>query len=388
MRLKDFDTKDTNNILSTNERYKVSVTGEIYDIPLKKQLEISGVVESEVYYTILADDGKNYLLKHSVIMALAFKRPYFKPSKWPFLDVMYIDGDKTNIHPGNLVWKFPENGIEDDGLEGFRHIPGYSRYLINKIGMVYNRAEKKIMHISMREGIENAYPSVHIKPDRFGKVVTARLHRVLALAFIPYTANVDKLDVNHLDGNKKNYSLDNLEWSTRGKNCTHAYEAGLREDNIPIQIKNVYTGEVFEFYSDNDCNQYFGLKLGASRYRSKSRGQKIFDYGVLIREKGCDIDWLDITTGITERTYKDTRQIPVEITDEKTGISKVYNTIDEASENIGIPPSSIRYFLKKNPPGKPVYGYILKYADLEALNKSFFDEIRKKKTPLIAGNSR
>ena len=45
------------------------------------------------------------------------------------------------------------------------------------------------------------------------------------------------------------------------------------------------------------------------------------------------------------------------------------------------------YILKRNTK-EAVYGYFLNYANLEILNKSFFDEIRSKKAPLIAGNPR
>ena len=59
------------------------------------------------------------------------------------------------------------------------------------------------------------------------------LHRLIAEAFIPNPDNLPQ--VNHKDGNKKNYSLDNLEWCTLSENMRHAYDV--------IGIQNYFEGK-------------------------------------------------------------------------------------------------------------------------------------------------
>lgn len=55
---------------------------------------------------------------------------------------------------------------------------------------------------------------------------TRLIHRVIADT---YHDNPDNLpEVNHIDGNKANNSIDNLEWCDRGSNLRHAYSLGLR----------------------------------------------------------------------------------------------------------------------------------------------------------------
>jgi hypothetical protein len=55
-------------------------------------------------------------------------------------------------------------------------------------------------------------------------------HRYLAQKFIPNPEN--KPEVNHIDGNKSNYDLSNLEWVTGKENRQHALETGLWGQNI------------------------------------------------------------------------------------------------------------------------------------------------------------
>ena len=71
------------------------------------------------------------------------------------------------------------------------------------------------------------YCRVHISHN--GVEYKFLVHRLVAETFIPNPKRLP--EVNHIDGNKQNNSVDNLEWCTRSQNTSHAFKTGLRNYN-------------------------------------------------------------------------------------------------------------------------------------------------------------
>lgn len=67
------------------------------------------------------------------------------------------------------------------------------------------------------------YKTVCLYIDKIRK--TYKVHRLIALAFLPNPLNLR--EVNHINGDKNNNSVENLEWCNRTHNMRHAVEHGL-----------------------------------------------------------------------------------------------------------------------------------------------------------------
>lgn len=78
------------------------------------------------------------------------------------------------------------------------------------------------------------------------------VHRLVAETFIPNPYGYP--EVNHIDGDKQNNHVSNLEWCTSHRNKMHACELGLNTRQKLIRI--VETGEIFR--SQNECARHIG----------------------------------------------------------------------------------------------------------------------------------
>ena len=95
---------------------------------------------------------------------------------------------------------------------------------------------------------------------------TRTVHRVIAKAFVKQPVGKDF--VNHIDGNKSNNSVDNLEWCTRSENMKHAYGHGLKSSKGMKNGRSILSEEDIKYIRSNYIprDNNFGSKVLASKF--------------------------------------------------------------------------------------------------------------------------
>lgn len=100
-----------------------------------------------------------------------------------------------------------------------------NEYVVHKDGSIYSLKGNKL------KPYKNIHGYLSVKLWIKGKTKNVQVHRVVAKAFIENKNNYPC--VNHIDGDKTNNSITNLEWCSYSQNSRHAYKIGLR---IPKSI--------------------------------------------------------------------------------------------------------------------------------------------------------
>jgi hypothetical protein len=118
-------------------------------------------------------------------------------------------------------------------VEIWKSIPNTNdNYQISNLGNVRSRHNKythridKEYHILKPYKNHKGYLMVSIKEHNTKRVI----HRLVANAFIPNKNNLPQ--VNHINGNKKDNRVENLEWCTPSENVNHAFKTGLYEEKL------------------------------------------------------------------------------------------------------------------------------------------------------------
>lgn len=163
------------------------------------------------------------------------------------------------------VWK------DIEGYEGIYQISNQGRVkclpkdvVSTKYGHVRHYPERIAKVYSRPKG----YLYVELSKD--GKAKKVSIHRLVAEHFIPNVE--DKPQVNHIDGNKVNNKVDNLEWVTASENIKHAHNNSLRG----------------EFHKGIAVEQYTMSGEFVRRFKSINKASKItgIDYSTI--KKNCE----------------------------------------------------------------------------------------------------
>lgn len=153
-------------------------------------------------------------------------------------------------------------------VEIWKDIENFSKYQVSNLGNVkskdrYTKAkDAEIIHRKefLLKGFINkkGYKQVTLYDDN-GKPKTLRVHKLVALTFIENENNLPQ--INHIDGNKLNNEVSNLEWISNYDNMQHAIKNGLidqklRRENMSKLGKSL-KGHIARFGLTNNIKNKF-----------------------------------------------------------------------------------------------------------------------------------
>jgi hypothetical protein len=163
------------------------------------------------------------------------------------------------------------------------------------------------------------------------------IHRLVALLFISNLEN--KSYVNHIDGNRENNNINNLEWTTPSENSQHAHDSGLNkskkyiyklDDNNNIlneyeSLKVAYEDIKKIKLGGNNEGKLGGLSSSLNLYNKKGISRKYLGYYWCFKD-----DYDKQKNKHTNYDNNKTKVIQYELSTEN--IIKIWDSIMEAAE--------------------------------------------------------
>ena len=121
--------------------------------------------------------------------------------------------------------------------------PEYSDYWVTSNGLIYS--EKNGKHgksdtLKERKLNKNEHGYNVIKLSNNNKSYNCKVHRLVAETFIPNPNNLPH--INHIDEDKTNNNIDNLEWCNHQQNIEHSVSKYYT-------IQHIESGDIFEVFN-------------------------------------------------------------------------------------------------------------------------------------------
>lgn len=182
-------------------------------------------------------------------------------------------------------------------------LPNLSKYKIRKNGYVYSKYEAKVLKPANNK---KGYLQVSLIHDD-GQTKSLLVHRLVAMAFLEECE--DKTQVNHIDGNKKNNHVNNLEWCTGTDNLVHAVTTGLyktKQRKCVISLDGIEWIEYNSFAEaarELECNKSNLRETAVKNSENRLNNNVEAKYNPF-RCKGYIVKYVDDNSRVTYNTTK------------------------------------------------------------------------------------
>lgn len=173
------------------------------------------------------------------------------------------------------IWK--DVTYEDYGeyyqVSNLGRVRSKDRYVVaNKDGgikFLKGKMMKLTTNKSYKKGVEKGYVVVNLRKEGRNKVIV--VHKLVALAFIENN-DPNKKFVNHIDGDKENNCVSNLEWVTTAENNQHAIDTHLREPRgVKVSQYDLNGNFIASYKSVTEASKATGVSRGMISHNINGR---------------------------------------------------------------------------------------------------------------------
>lgn len=179
-----------------------------------------------------------------------------------------------------------ENFYQVSNLGRIKSLTGFNR------GGYYKRDKILNQYITT-----TGYKRVDLTSNKKTKMY--KVHRLIAQAFIPNSQH--KKQINHINGNKLDNRIENLEWCTARENIIHAYDTGL--NNRVVNISEQDINNIIDMYIKKE----YSLKEISKKFKiSFSRAKRLLEVrNIKIKRYNYNLEQFDFKNEIKNKTRKD-----------------------------------------------------------------------------------
>lgn len=201
-------------------------------------------------------------------------------------------------------------------------------YSISNYGEVRNDSTGTLLQGSIAN---NGYKMVHLR-YRIDKNLS--VHRLVMKAFKPIE-DMDELQINHIDGNKLNNYIENLEWSTALENMRHSYLNNLQKNKmLPCYQYDLEGNFIAEFVNSKEASEILNCDY-TSIWRCVTEQQQHYKNWQFKAYKKNKIS-----------KWSNPKQNKIFVYDDNGNFIKCYDSQKEAAKDFGVAESSISRYIK------------------------------------------
>lgn len=230
-------------------------------------------------------------------------------------------------------------------MPGFYVIPGFNAYAVKEDGTVFSFLSLDVLDGSMGGA---GYLQFRLLNNK-GLTSTIGIHRILGLAFKHPGCCTDDLIVDHVDGDKTNISISNLEWVTPLENARRAMNLKLNSKAIDVFTRDVDTGEIKKWRTATECAEAFGISKDAVLFRLRCSEERVWPERKQYRSHDGS-EWkipADLEAAI--RAYGRNRAVILK--DLKNGEELFFERMQDAAKHVGL---GLPAFFSKVKPEQPI----------------------------------